>query len=177
MSNVSEKQTTSIDHPDFTAREFRHVMGGFATGITVVSCLDETGNPVGLTVNSFASVSLDPPLVSICIDRGTTSFPAFMQCDGIAVSILSADQKDISMRFSDPRAKRWGVIDHDTGNHSGCPIIKNPLGWLEASVVNRYDGGDHIIILAKVLDLFLDPEKDPLLYFRGDYRQLNTNDD
>jgi flavin reductase (DIM6/NTAB) family NADH-FMN oxidoreductase RutF len=175
MSKVSKQINDTIDVPEFTSRDFRDVMGGFATGITVASCLDENGTPVGLTVNSFTSVSLNPPLVSICIDRGITSFPAFMASDHIAVSILSADQRDISMRFSDPRAKRWAAIDHNLGGIGNCPIIKDPLGWVEAKIVNRYDGGDHVIILAEVLDLYLNPDKDPLLYFRSNYRTLKTD--
>ncbi|NQW11528.1 MAG: flavin reductase family protein [Alphaproteobacteria bacterium] len=150
---------------------FRAVLGRYATGVTVVTTRDADGTPYGLTVNSFTSVSLDPPLVLFCLDRAAGSFAAFESAQGFAVNILRADQSGISSRFADPAAKRFADEPIETWG-SGAPILSEALAALDCTVHARHDGGDHVILIGRVLDLQLRTHDDPLLYWCGAYRQL-----
>lgn len=150
---------------------FRAVLGRYATGVTVVTTRDADGLPVGLTVNSFTSVSLDPPLVLFCLDRAAGSFSAFEAADGFAVNILSADQAAISGRFADPDARRFSEEPVETWD-SGSPILSDALAALDCAVHARHDGGDHVILIGRVLDLQLRTHEEPLVYWCGTYRRL-----
>ncbi|SDF14645.1 MULTISPECIES: flavin reductase family protein [Thalassobaculum] len=156
---------------DVSPGDFRAVLGSYATGVTVVTTRAPDGEPVGLTVNSFTSVSLDPPLVLFCLDREAGSLPAFETADGFAVNILSADQAAVSNRFADPQAARFdgeGVADWSTG----APILADALAALDCTVHARHDGGDHIILVGRVRRLAVLSDDEPLIYWRGVYRKL-----
>lgn len=151
--------------------DFRAVLGRFATGVTVVTTRTAAGEPAGLTVNSFTSVSLDPPLILFCLDRAAGSFPAFESGEGFAVNILGAGQEQTSNRFADPQADRF-VVDPTEVWESGAPILRDALAALDCAVHARHDGGDHMILVGRVLRLQVLAEGEPLLYWRGSYRQL-----
>lgn len=150
---------------------FRAVLGRYATGVTVVTTRDASGTPYGLTVNSFTSVSLEPPLVLFCLDRAAGSFAAFEKAEGFAVNILRAGQSQISSRFADSEAERFTEEAVETWD-SGAPILTEALAALDCSVHARYDGGDHSILVGRVLDLQLRTHDDPLIYWCGSYRRL-----
>jgi len=151
---------------------FRAVLGRYATGVTVVTTRGADNRPSGLTVNSFTSVSLDPPLVLFCLDRAAGSGPAFAASDCFAVNILAAGQTQVSARFADPVASRFvndGIMVWETG----APILVDALAALDCRVHARHDGGDHVVLVGRVLRAEVIRDAPPLVYWRGDYRGLS----
>ncbi|AWK84807.1 flavin reductase family protein [Azospirillum thermophilum] len=162
---------TTVASP-FDARSFRSALGCFATGIAVVTTLEPDGQPVGVTVNSFSSVSLDPPLVQFCLGRAAQSFAAFTAAPSFAVNILADDQEDLSVRFSRrEQQERWGGVAVERWD-SGVPILAGCLASLECDREHLFDAGDHVIVVGRVRRLASRPDGRPLLYFRGGYAAL-----
>ena len=158
----------------FTSREFRDALGLFPTGIAIVTTVDAAGQPAGVTVNSFTSVSLDPPLILVSLARTSRSFDAFTAASHIAVSLLRHDQRQASSAFASMTGDRFGQVRHRPG-HGGCPVIEPHLVAFECEVHARHDGGDHVLVLGKVIamNVVADAAPRPLLYFRGQYRELS----
>jgi flavin reductase (DIM6/NTAB) family NADH-FMN oxidoreductase RutF len=158
----------------FTAREFRDALGLFPTGVAIVTTVDAAGQPAGITVNSFTSVSLEPPLILVSVARTSRNFDLFNVVSHFAVNLLRDEQRAISSAFASPTADRFGSVRHRPG-HGNAPLIEAHLVAFECETYARYDGGDHVLLLGKVLNLSADlnlPPK-PLLYFRGQYRELS----
>lgn len=129
---------------------FRDVMGRFPTGVTVVAATAADGTPRGLTVNSFTSVSLDPPLVLVCIDRRAASHDALIEAGGFAVTMLASDQADLARRFAeDPADGRFESVGW-TQSEGGCPVLNDGTAWLDCVVEQVVAAGDHSILLARV---------------------------
>ncbi|MCZ7555930.1 MAG: flavin reductase family protein [Bacteroidia bacterium] len=150
---------------------FRQVLGSFVTGVTIVTT--RFGNEyVGLTINSFTSVSLEPMLIQINIAKNTTSHDAIEESGRFVVNILAEDQQLLSTVFAGaPPADRF---KHATvwETDSGCPVIEGSIAYLDVRVTAVYDGGDHSIFLAEVQDMRVLRDAPPLLYFRGKYGRL-----
>lgn len=153
-------------------RTLRDALGCFATGVTVVTCRDDAGEPVGLTVNSFTSVSLDPPLLLVCIAKEAASARAFLAARRFAVNVLQTGQQPASIRFSTRHEDRFGPNDWSPGE-LGAPVLKASLGVFECESHAVHEGGDHHILLGHVVKATFDAGLDPLLYFRGRYRRLH----
>jgi len=153
-------------------RTLRDALGCFATGVTVVTCFDGDGNPVGITANSFTSVSLDPPLLLVCIHKQAACASALAGSNHFAVNVLQTGQQPASIRFSSKQDDRFGVNDWSRGEF-GAPVLKESLGVFECERNAVHDGGDHHILVGQVVKASFDPEMDPLLYFRGSYRRLH----
>lgn len=154
--------------------DFRAVLGRFATGVTIVTTR-EGETPLGLTVNAFASISLDPPLVMISIDRHSYLHTAIPQAGYFAASILTADQQELSRRFAGQtgdRADRFHGLALRVAA-TGAPILSDALAWVDCRVEAIYPGGDHIVVLGRVEALGAQPGA-PLLYYRGRYGELET---
>src|SRR5262245_32968354 len=158
-----------------TSDLFRQVMGNFATGITVVTTRNTHGEPYGLTVNSFTSVSLDPVLVLVCLDNKLSGLQAFMDSKHFGVSILSEHQEDLSQMFAKKDAQRPTSIYF--AGKLGMPLLNNSLAVMECETVEIYAGGDHHIFLGKVQNTEVLQPDHPLLYFRGKYERLRPNVD
>ena len=156
----------------FDQRTLRDALGCFATGVTVVTCLDRSGNPVGLTANSFTSVSLQPPLLLVCIAKAAASASALTDAANFAVNVLQTGQQPASIRFSTRDEDRFGTTPWSRGE-AGAPILKDSLGVFECERFAVYDGGDHHILVGEVIKASFDAALDPLLYFRGRYRRLH----
>lgn len=137
-------------------RAFRSALGQYATGVAIVTALDDTGRPVGMTINSFASVSLDPPLVLWSVQLNTTSSLAFRTCKRFAVNVLAADQQDVAMRFARTDENKFLGFPVDTGL-GGVPLIPGALATFECTTWAVYPGGDHEIIVGKVENLITRP--------------------
>ena len=167
MADLPPEYRTGCD-----PRTLRDALGCFATGVTVVTCLDAAGKPVGLTANSFTSVSLDPPLLLVCIAREAASGPALLAAPHFAVNVLQTGQQPASIRFSTRDEDRFGATPWSCGE-AGAPILKDSLGVFECERHAIHDGGDHHILIGHVLKASFDPALDPLLYFRGRYRRLH----
>ncbi len=154
------------------ARTLRDALGCFATGVTVVTAFDENGVPVGLTANSFTSVSLDPPLLLVCIAKTSGSLKAIQITDHFAVNVLHIGQQPASSLFALPGEDRFRHTPWKRGRHD-APILSNALANFECRRHQMHDGGDHIILVGEVVRATFDPRRDPLLYFRGKYRRLH----
>lgn len=148
-------------------RQLRDTFGAFMTGVTVVTTLDENGNPLGFTANSFSSVSLDPPLLQISIDKRSANLDYFTKNPNFAVNILSARQKDVSNIFASKDENRFSRIGWElSANHS--PLINYVSAWFDCGLYQVVDAGDHMIILGEILGF--DSEGTPGLgYYRGTY--------
>lgn len=154
-------------------KELRFAFSHFATGVTIVAVLKD--KPYGLTVNSFTSVSLDPPLVLICIKKGKKSHEYIADSDFFCVNILAEDQEWLSVRFADPSIEetRFEGIKYELDEFK-CPNIEGCIYYITCEKYKEYDGGDHTIFLGKVVKLKSGRDKNPLIFFKSKYKKLKN---
>lgn len=150
---------------------FRAALGRFATGVTVITTLDDEGADCGMTVSAFASVSLRPPLVLACIGHEASMAPAMARSDVFGVSILEHGQEPLSRHFADTDARSFSGVGFTRGKTTGVALIDEALAWLECAVVQRIPAGDHTVVVGEVLTASAHTDH-PLLYYRGGYAQL-----
>ena len=153
-------------------RTLRDALGCFATGVTVVTCVDDQGRPAGLTVNSFTSVSLEPPLLLVCLHKMAASTEALTSASHFAINVLHTGQQPASITFSTRVEDRFGNTPWSCGE-AGAPILKDLLCVFECERFGLHDGGDHHILVGQVVKASFDSSLDPLLFFRGSYRRLH----
>lgn len=151
---------------------FRQAMARLASGVTLVTANDETGASHGLTASSFCSVSAEPPLVLVCVDRSANSFPVFATCTRFAVSILQPHHVDLAKRFATKGIDKFADITLDT-TAAGIPVADGALCVLECSTAQRYDAGDHVILLGAV-DSARVNEGRPMVYFDRGFHELTS---
>jgi flavin reductase (DIM6/NTAB) family NADH-FMN oxidoreductase RutF len=150
--------------------DFRRLLGHFASGVTIVTTSDADGRPAGLTVSAFASLSLEPPLVLVCVDHKAQSYPALKDNRGFAVNVLSTDHEVISRRFASTRLDKFdGVPYHMSA--LGLPLLGGALAHIECVTVNRHVEGDHTIFVGRV-EAGATADGEPLLYHRGKYKRF-----
>ena len=147
--------------------DLRRALGTFATGVTVVTTIDDGGTPRGFTANSFTSVSLEPPLILVCLAKTAASCSVFRAAESYAVNILSEDQKAVSATFSSPSADRFAQVDW-AAHSTGCPIIAGVVAWLDCRMHEVIDAGDHYILIGRVVDYDY-AASSPLGFCRGAY--------
>lgn len=147
--------------------DLRRALGTFATGVTVVTTVDGDGAPRGFTANSFTSVSLDPPLILVCLAKSAASCPVFTSAASYAVNILSEAQKTVSAVFSSRTEDRFAAVDWST-RATGCPIIDGVVAWLDCRMHEVIDAGDHYILIGRIVDYDY-AASSPLGYCRGAY--------
>ncbi|HEV2673061.1 MAG TPA: flavin reductase family protein [Aliidongia sp.] len=157
---------------DFDTTDLRRAFGTFLTGVTVVTTRDESGAPCGMTANSFTSVSLDPPLVLVCIGNGSSNITAFEATDRFAVNILGHDQTDVATVFSARGVDRFATIVHEEAT-TGAPILTDCLGWFDCRLHQRVIAGDHLILIGYVEDLQIG-QRPPLGFCRGRFVNLDA---
>ncbi len=156
---------TDIEH-----RALRDALGAFATGVTVVTALDPDGRAIGLTVNSFNTVSLDPPLVLWSLSLASPNIAAFRAASHFAVNVLAADQQAVSECFAQRNSDKFADIDWRAGR-GGVPLLSGCCAVLECRNENQYAGGDHLIFIGRV-ETCSRQNKPPLLFHGGRYRNL-----
>jgi 3-hydroxy-9,10-secoandrosta-1,3,5(10)-triene-9,17-dione monooxygenase reductase component len=166
--------TAVEESTEVSASEFRQAMGHFATGVTVVTSIDDDGEPVGTTASAVTSLSLDPPLVLVCFDRTSLTLQAIRAHGAFVVNVLAAPQERLSANFARRGlAAAWDGVRHRPGP-TGSPRIEGALAALECTVENRLPGGDHEIVIGRVRGVETgDESAAPLLYFRGSYLPLS----
>ena len=152
------------------SREIRDIIGHFATGVTVVTTRDGAGSPFGLTVNAFTSLSLNPPLVVVCIDKAAQCYSCFEESKVFAVNVLSEDQEELSRRFATKGIEKFGEIKWHRGENN-VPLLDGSIGTIECKIVNSYEGGDHTIYLGEIVSANASEDR-PLLFFKGKYHRL-----
>lgn len=150
---------------DFDARALRDVLGCFATGVTVVTTLAPDGAPVGMVVNSFSAVSLDPPLILWSIGLGSPSHQSFIEHPGFAINIMGEASKDQTMQFARPSDDKFAGVDWAAGKHD-VPVLTDAVATLECATEQRIPAGDHEIFLGRVLRI-KQSDGDPLLFHKG----------
>lgn len=152
-------------------RDFRTALGHFATGVTIITACSSNGSLLGVTANSFNSVSLDPPLVLFSLERRTYSLPAFEAAGAFAVNVLAESQIGLSQNFARPHGDKWGGIAFERWT-TGSPILSDCLAAFDCRTHAVHDGGDHRIFIGEVLRFEAKSEGNPLIYFRGSYTAL-----
>lgn len=175
---------TSIDdrHTDLRpgnpadTHALRHALGWFATGVTIATALDAEARPVGLTCNSFNSVSLEPPLVLWSLGRRSFSRPAFEQSTHFAINVLPADQTALARRFAKPLENKWAGVDWTPGT-AGVPRLPLALATFDCRIRDRFRGGDHLIFLGEVVEMQSRDAGDPLVFLRGRFGGFSTAED
>jgi flavin reductase (DIM6/NTAB) family NADH-FMN oxidoreductase RutF len=180
MSSQQKKKGEAVEEgtkqaaQPFDTRDFRRALGQFATGVTVVTAITRDGRRIGMTVNSFSSVSLDPPLVLWSIARNAASFQDFTTATHFGVNVLAADQHHLSKQFSTPLEDKFaGVACHG----SACvPIIEGTTAYFICKLVKQYDGGDHVILLGEVEE-YAHRHGDVLVFHSGKYRVVKPHPD
>jgi 3-hydroxy-9,10-secoandrosta-1,3,5(10)-triene-9,17-dione monooxygenase reductase component len=144
----------------------RDVLGTFSTGVVVVTAFGD--RPLGFTCQSFASLSLDPPLVSFSPARTSTTWPHIREVGRFCVNVLAHDQHELSELFARPGADRFAEVSW-APSPLGAPILDGVSAWVDCELANEYDGGDHTIVIGAVRALHADPQRHPLIYYRGRY--------
>jgi flavin reductase (DIM6/NTAB) family NADH-FMN oxidoreductase RutF len=149
------------------SKDLRKAFGSFATGVTVVTTESEGNGPIGFTANSFTSVSLDPPLLLVCLAHGMRSFPVFEQSAHFAVNILADDQQDISGTFASRGADKFASVRWRAG-HTGSPLLEGVVAWFDCEVHQRILAGDHTILIGRIVDYAYE-NRAPLGFCGGGY--------
>lgn len=145
----------------------REVLGHFASGVAVVTARGPDG-PLGFTCQSFASLSLDPPLVSFAPARSSTTWPRIREVGAFCVNVLADDHEQLSANFARSGVDKFAGVDWRPGP-TGAPVLDGVSAWIDCELWNEYDGGDHTIAVGRVLDLGADAARLPLLFYRGRY--------
>ena len=152
----------------------REVLGHFASGVTVVTARTADG-PIGFTCQSFSSLSLDPPLVAFAPSRASRTWPRLREIGRFCVNVLAEGQDDVSQNFARSGDDKFAGVRWTPSAH-GSPVLEDVVAWIDGELWAEYDGGDHTIVVARVLDLGAHPDRRPLLYHRGSYGLLRRSD-
>jgi 3-hydroxy-9,10-secoandrosta-1,3,5(10)-triene-9,17-dione monooxygenase reductase component len=159
--------------PEIDGAQFRHVLGHFLTGVTIITAVDvETGDPVGLAASSFTSVSMDPPLVLFCAGKSSSTWPKISASGNYCVNILAHDQQDWSRVFSSKGIDKFAGLPWHVGA-SGSPVLDDSLAWIDCTMHEEVDAGDHVIAIGRVVGMGDRGHGGPLAYFRGGYGVLS----
>ncbi len=167
-------KTQDTDRSQDTRLQLRQAFGKFPTGVTVVTSRTPQGQPIGFTANSYTSVSLDPPLLLVCLAKTSSNLAHFEQAGSFAVNILSDQQRDVSNRFASKVADRFAETDWREGSRQ-TPILNDTSAWFDCTTDNVVDAGDHIILIGQIQDFGMSDEN-PLAYLNGHYLDLNLGE-
>ena len=183
--NCPETPATALDLPcqncdtgrvlsarGYCCRDFRSALGCFATGVTVITARAADGNPIGVTISSFNSVSLDPPLILWSLSLNSPNLAAFRGASHYAVNVLAAGQQNLSDRFASRRSDRFVDVSVHTGA-AGVPLLDGCCAWFECSNEAHYPGGDHLIFVGHVEHFAQGEAQAPLVFHNGAYRHLD----
>jgi 3-hydroxy-9,10-secoandrosta-1,3,5(10)-triene-9,17-dione monooxygenase reductase component len=154
------------------ARAFRHALGQFCTGVTVVAAVAD-GEPIGFACQSFAALSLDPPLILFCPGKSSRTWPLIETTGSFCVNVLSHDQRDVSMVFGRSGSDKFAAVDWSPAP-SGAPVLTGGLTWIDCTIESVVDGGDHHIVIGRVTALGEPVNGRPLLFYRGAYAATET---
>jgi flavin reductase (DIM6/NTAB) family NADH-FMN oxidoreductase RutF len=156
--------------PSVDPRRMREVLGHFASGVTVVTAVTATG-PIGFTCQAFSSLSLDPPLVVFAPARTSRTWPRLREIGHFCVNVLAEDQDALSRAFARSGTDKFTGVPWTPSPH-GSPVLRDVVAWIDCALEAEYEGGDHTLAVARVLDLGSDPGRRPLLFHRGSYGLL-----
>lgn len=157
------------------AQTFRDTLGRVPTGVSVVTTKHADGALDGVTVGSFSSLSLNPPLVIWSLDKKANCYDGFKSATHFAVNVLAEDQTDLSRVFATKEARPWDKLDHTPADKTGAPLFKGCCAYLECAMEAIHEGGDHDLFVGRVLNLQPAPAGRPLIHFGGGYRRLDED--
>ncbi len=166
----------ATSEPELEPLRLRRAFGMFATGVTVITACHPVRGLLGITANSFNSVSLDPPLVLFNLARASFTLSPFLEAPCFVVNVLRDGQRALSHRFARAGDDKWAGVSHRSSSR-GAPVLEGAIAAFECVHHAQYDGGDHLIILGRVVHLEVDPEGEPLLYFHSRYRGIAEDDE
>jgi len=158
---------------NISADEFKAVMGKFTAGVTVVTTVAADGNLHGLTATAFTSLSMDPPLCLVCIDKKTGSHGPLTESKKFAVNILNDGQEDVSNTFAFGKGDRFAEVKHEKGPATGCPVFPEALAWMDCEVSDILSGGDHDIFVGTIKGVHVS-DGSPLAFFGGAYGDVKS---
>ncbi len=156
----------------FDAREFRDALGCFATGVSVITSYNQQNEPMGVTVNSFSSVSIDPPLILFSLAHNGNHCQEFKVSGKFSVNVLSTKQKELCDRFATPLEDRFNGVDYELGEN-GTPIFEESLSVIECENFALQEAGDHLVFICRVTNVHSKTEEKPLLFYKGGFPTLS----
>jgi 3-hydroxy-9,10-secoandrosta-1,3,5(10)-triene-9,17-dione monooxygenase reductase component len=159
---------TTPENPAVEANEYRRVLGHYPTGVCVVTALLPEGQRAGMVVGSFSSVSLNPPLVGFFPDVSSSSWPQIERARQFCVNVLGSGQQDLCRRFSAKGEDKFAGVSH-TASKNGSPVLDGVVAWIDCSLEQVHEAGDHYIVIGRVRELDVLQPDQPLLFFRGSY--------
>lgn len=151
--------------------ELRATLGQFATGVTIITAREASGEPFGMTANSFTSVSLEPPMILWNLGRDANCYRRMCEAERFAINFLAHDQRDLSDRFAAKGGEKFAAIDW-TNDENGAPLLSGCIAYLSCRVRELIDAGDHVIVLADVTAHAITTKSEPLVFYQGGYRAL-----
>jgi len=157
-----------------SSEAFRSALGSFATGVTVVTTTTADGAPRGVTISALSSLSLEPPLVLYCLGRKTAHMEDYLSTGRFAINVLAEGQQALSETFASQEEDKFAGVEHRPGDN-GSPILASCLASMECSIVDTFDGGDHVIVVGSVDKVLVDGAQDPLLHYRGGYAAIGES--
>lgn len=160
----------------FDTRAFRNALGQFPTGVCVVTARAAGGEDLGMTISSFNSLSLDPPLILFSVDRRSRSLDQWQEVEGYAINVLAESQKAISGRFARPFGSKWTGIEFGRG-HADAPLLRGVVACFECRPFAGHDGGDHVLFIARVVRFRTFANRSPLIFCKGNYGALKPGDE
>jgi flavin reductase (DIM6/NTAB) family NADH-FMN oxidoreductase RutF len=150
------------------AAAFREVLGYYPTGVSAITAMGEDGNPIGLVVGTFSSVSLDPPLVGFLPDKNSSTWPKIERAGKFCVNVLASDQVDVCKQLAGKAPNKFAEVEYTVSDHH-LPVVIGALATIECQLHSVTDAGDHFFVLGRVLRLEATRDADPMLFFRGRY--------
>lgn len=167
----SHDDAAALESSAIDPRLFREVLGNFASGVVVVTAYDD--GPVGMTAQSFMSLSLDPPLVMFCPAKSSSSWPKIRKTGHFAANILADGQNEIGLQFARSGIDRFAGVEWESGP-SGAPLLEDVLAHIDCDIEAVHDGGDHDIVVGRVHHLRVVTDRQPLVFFRSAYETLTV---
>jgi flavin reductase (DIM6/NTAB) family NADH-FMN oxidoreductase RutF len=168
---TDELHATGRLSPSIDETHFRNVLGHFGSGVAIITSVDGNAEPIGMAVQSFSSLSLEPPYVFFAPAKTSTSWPRIRDTGRFCANVLSEDQEELSRGFAVSGGDKFAGVDwHESAN--GSPILGGCLAWIDCVIETEHDGGDHTIVVGRVLELDVERDGHPLLFFRGSYGRL-----
>lgn len=169
-SGIARLDSYGRDLVGIDPARYRQVLGHFATGVTVVTALHQD-TPVGMCVNSFTSVSLDPPLVGLCVGRHSSTGAHIRTAGRFCVNVLAEAQEHLSRRFATREEDRFAGLGWRPAP-SGAPVLNGVLAWVDCTLEGEHEGGDHVVVIGRVQELDVASQGRPLIFYRGGYGRI-----
>ncbi|ASU80272.1 flavin reductase [Actinopolyspora erythraea] len=174
LEAASDTNHTTIADTEIPPHRFRTVLSRFATGVVAIAALDTDDRPIGFTINSFTSVSLEPPLVAYCVTHTSRSWPSIRAARRHCLTILADTQRSVCTRLAGKELNKFEGLRWSS-SPTGLPILANSLAWLECSVAAEYPAGDHVIVVARVHHAESGDAEEPLVFFESGYGTFDAS--